>query len=1165
MSLLDFMNDLQSRQISLWLEDDQLRYRAPKGALTAELRAQILERRAELVQLLQEMRGAARPGLPPIQAADRRQPLPLSFSQERLWVLERMQAGASAYVIQAALSLEGALDRDALEQAFQELVSRHEILRTTFAVKGLQPVQIVAPSAHLPVAFADLTALSDEQQGATVVARRAELIQPFDLAQGPLVRVALLRLAPQHHLLLLALHHIIADGWSVGVIMAELAACYAARPGGAALAPLPVQYADFARWQRSVVQSPALESQRAYWRARLVDVGQTELIQPDRPQQGPRAFRGRRTERALPAELSGALRALASQHEATMFMLLLATLALLLQRRSGQPEVTVGSPVAGRTQPELEPLVGCFVNTLVFRIAPADNLPFSELLGQVRQIALEGYANQDLPFEQVLADQRDGRDGARAPLFQVFLNMLPFPEHPPAVAGLALKLLAPPEEDAKFDLTFYIEDSARLQIALVSNADLFTEGLVAELLDQFEGLLRQVSQAPEAPIGSFSLVTATAQLPDPALPLEAAPVEPVHVQFAEQARRTPERVAVRAGGQSWTYAELETRSAQLAHALVTSGLEPGQRVVIYAHRSAALPWALLAVFRAGAVVCVLDSSDPPERILACLHQIQPQAWLATAGAPPLAGPLQAWLEQASLIYRAELPADPQSAGQVVGDHPADPPERPVALDNWAYLAFTSGTTGQPKGIIGTHWPLAHFVAWQCQTFGLTQEDRFTMLSGLAHDPLLRDILTPLTCGASVHVPAEQHLGGGGLLEWLTAEGITVMHLTPSMSRYVLPFRPASVPGGWALRYAFFGGEPLHAQDIALLRQHAPSATCVNFYGLTETPQAMAYYAVPPGVEPEGPVPVGCGIDGVQVLVLNPAQRLAGVGEVGEIVVRTPYLALGYLDDPALTQSRFVTNPYTWYPDDRMLRTGDRGTYRADGSVVYLGRADRQVKLRGFRVELGEIEQHLLSHPAVRQAHVAAGYNPADPQALVAYLVLRETGITDQELRQHLRRFVPGHMVPSALVRLEQLPLTPAGKVDTRALPAYLGERPRLAAAYAPPASPVEQQIAAIWSQVLGVQQVGRDDSFFELGGHSLSATLISHRLEEQLGVQIPLQAIFEDPTVAGVAHLVEQQRGASESHQSIRPTVRGSQQIGDLLAQLQSIVPDGPQRPKEGE
>jgi len=1165
MSLLDFLAELQSHQIYVWLEADQLRYRAPKGALTAELRAKIVEHRAELLLLLQEMRGATKPSLPPIQAADRRQPLPLSFSQERLWILERMQGGSSAYVIQAALSLEGELDLIALEEAFQEVIRRHEILRTTFPIQGGQPVQLIAPSARLPINYADLTQFTDDHQQAEISASRVALLQPFDLARGPLMRVTLLRRAAQIHVLLLALHHIIADGWSVGIIMSELAAIYAARRGSAAaLPPLPVQYADFAQWQRSAVHGPAFEQQRTYWRAKLAGLATDELLRPNRPRTAARTFHGRRAVHHLPIDLSNALHALASQQDATVFMLLLAALAILLRRRSGQQDIAVGSPVAGRTQPELESLIGCFVNTLVFRIAPTDDLTFDELLRRVRQTALEAYANVDLPFEQVLADLRVERDASRTPLFQVFLNMLPFKEYPPTVAGLEMKLLDQPEEDAKFDLTIYIEERTPLQFTLVYNTDLFTGDQVAELLEQYQALLRQITLAPLASISSFSLVTeaALARLPDPARPLPAEPVELVHIQFAEQARRTPGHVAVRAGAQSWTYEELEIRSRQLAQALAVSGVRPQQRVAIYAHRSAALPWALLGVFNAGAVACVLDSSDPPERLLACLRQIQPRAWLATAGSPPPAAPVQDWLRRQDLVYQATLSADPQAAAQVVGEHPTCVPDHRASLDDWAYIAFTSGSTGQPKGIIGTHWPLAHFVRWQRRTFRLTEHDRFTMLSGLAHDPLLRDILTPLTCGASVLVPGEQHLGGSNLLEWMSTEGITVMHLTPSMAEYILPTKAMLAANGWSLRYAFFGGEPLHWQDIARVRLYAPAATCVNLYGLTETPQAMAFQPLPPGMEGSGMVPLGHGIDGVQLLVMNATQRLAGIGEVGEIVVRTPYLAQGYLNDLALTQARFVTNPYSHIPLDRILRTGDYGYYRDDGSVAYVGRADRQVKLRGFRVELGEVEHHLLSHPAVHQAYVAVGHNPADPQALVGYVVLHEPSIADHELRQHLRRFVPAFMIPSALVRLEQLPLTANGKIDTRALPAYLGERPQLAAAYTPPETSVEQQIAAIWAKVLGMRRVGRDDDFFELGGHSLSATLILHEVEEEFGVQLPLNAMFEDPTVAGIARVLEQLRAAGKARQVIRPIARGTQQISDLLLQLQSIVSEDAKRPE---
>lgn len=1162
MSIVELMADLQQRNIVLWLEADQLRYRAPKGVLTPELRITLTARKAEIIAFLQEAHEVVALALPSILPIDRGQPLPLSFSQERLWFLDCLEPGSSAYVIHATMGLQGQLDRNAIEQAFLTVVERHEILHTIFPSQKGQPMQVVTGlDAFLPH-HDDLECLAVDKQDEAIRQHVAAHLRPFDLAHGPLLRVTLLRRSEIEHVLLLTMHHIIADGWSIGILLQELAATYTATHTGAAvsLPSLAVQYADVAHWQRMCIKEPALEAQRAYWKAKLQGMDSVEQIKPDYPRPAVRTFRGQRVVSRLSSDFSRTLKSF-SQHEGvTLFITLLTTLNILLMRHSGQDDISVGSPVAGRIHAELEPLIGCLVNTLVLRTALSDNLTLREALQRVRQTALDAYAHQDLPFEQLLADLRVEHDLSRTPLFQIFLNLLPFNRHPLQMAGLTITFLDPPMDEAKFDVTLYVEDDDEIQLMLVYNADLFRHEHMQELLDQYEHLLHQIVAVPDAVISTFSLITTRAStlLPDPRHPLPNEWYSPIHMLFAQQVVRSPESIAVRDSGGSWTYRELNTRANQLAHALRTHQVQAHDRVALYGHRCISLIWAVLGVLKAGAAFCLLDSAEPAARLVSCLQQAQPRAWLAmeTAGQPP--AEVTAWIEAAQVCYQAVLPNGADEADLLYATYSRDDPNVAVGPDDIAYVAFTSGSTGQPKGIVGSHRPIAHFVQWQQQTFDLNGEDRFSLLSGLGHDPLLRDIFAPLTMGAAVCIPDAQWFDPDKFMLWLVAERITVVHLTPSMLQFLLPDRSGHEVTLPVLRYVFFGGEQLNMHAVVQARRYAPGVTCVNFYGLTETPQAVAYYLVPDEMTGRPMMPIGRGIDGVQVLILRAARQLAGVGEIGEICIRTPYLASGYLGNEAMTQARFVPNPFGKDPLDRLHRSGDMGYYLLDGSVQYVGRNDRQIKVRGFRVEPGEIEYHLQNHPAVRDAYVTGGDMPTRQDALVAYLALAATDVTDNELRHYLHRYVPNHMIPTTFIRLTAMPLTAHGKVDESKLPNYRGERPHLSYTYEPPATQLENQVAHIWAEVLGVEQVGRNDDFFELGGHSLSAILLFHRLEEQFHASLPLRTLFEHPTVAGVAcALEEEEQDASlqnDERLTIRPLARGTGQMDDLLARLQSMT-----------
>jgi amino acid adenylation domain-containing protein len=992
----------------------------------------------------------------------------------------------------------------------------------------------------------DLRAVSDgekEARAMRLVAQDAH--RPFDLAQGPLFRATLVQLAAEDYILLLNMHHIISDGWSMRVFLQELAALYAAFAIGkpSPLPELPIQYADFAVWQRQWLQGEVLERQLSYWKQQLGGSPPMLELPTDRLRSAVQTYRGARQSLLLPKPLSDALRALSQRQGVTLFMTLLAAFQTLLHRHTGQDDLWVGAPIAGRTRTEIEGLIGFFVNTLVLRTDLSGNPPFQELLGRVREVALAAYAHQELPFERLVEALQPQRQLSHPPLFQVFFNMLNLQDNRITLPGLAVEALSAPDVEAKFDVTLYVrERSESLQFELVYNADLFEPRRMGAMLEQLHHLLTQIVDHPEARLAQFSLVTPTAEalLPNPAQALCSDWLGGAHRRFAQQARRVPQRPAVVDAHEVWSYAELEAWSNRLANYLRARGIQQQDVVAIYAHRSASLVWALLGVLKAGAAFTILDPAYPASRLIDCLRLAAPRGWIQMRAAGPPPEALEEFLATLSWRCRLELPQ--RTAAEVealLQGYSTDNPGDMVGPDDLAYVVFTSGSTGKPKGILGAHRPISHFLAWYSQAFGLSASDRFGMLSGLSHDPLLRDILTPLWLGGTLCIPDPESLWSPGRLsDWMRQQELSVVHLTPAMGQ-LLTDMPSSSAAGTSeamrlrsLRYACFGGDVLTKRHVAKLQALAPSAACVNFYGATETPQAMGYFIIPsaedrdrhPGPEQEQlpeSIPLGRGIQDVQLLVLNGARRLAGIGEPGEIYVRTPYLAQGYVDDEALTHERFIANPFTATAGDRLYRTGDLGRYLPDGAIQFLGRRDHQVNIRGFRIELGEIEAVLDQHPAVRQTAVVARQDATEDTRLVAYMTPRQSPPPPSEtLRRFLEGRLPHYMVPATYVWLDALPLTPHGKVDRRALPTPDLNLPRSARTRIASRNTVERQLTGIWEQVLGVHPIGVQDNFFDLGGHSLLAVRLFAHIERVVGQRLPLASLFQAPTIEAQAALL---------------------------------------------
>jgi len=1090
-----------------------------------------------------EAMGAAGPGpeTPPLVRSDRVGPLPLSFGQERLWFLDQVEPGTATYNIPVQVELSGTLRAGALSAALMEVVRRHESLRTTFAGSAGIPHQRIAPpepAGFLPLV--DLSALPAPCGGAEADRlAREQAGLGFDLEKGPLFVALLVRLAEDLHRFLANLHHIVADGWSIGVLVGELGALYSAFVEGrpSPLPELPIQYADFACWQRGWLAGKQ-EAELAYWDVRLGgEVAPVELP-ADRPRPAIQTFRGGRRQLDLDAALTARLKSFGREAGVTLFMTLLAATQALLSRQSGEHEVPVGAPVAGRRWKETEGLIGFFLNTLVLRTDLSGPPSFRDLAARVRTVTLEAYSHQDVPFEAVLNRLRLDRDLSRSPLFQVLFNMLNLPVSGLSLPELELRALTPPEIPSKFDMTFYLSEAeSRVWINLVYNADLFDEARMVDLLQQLEMLLVQAVEQPDEPLDRLSLVTGTARrvLPDPTEPLDGSWIGAVHELFAAQAERAPDRPAVVDGEVVWSYGELLAGSRGLAGWLAAHGVQPGDPVAILAHRSAPLVQAVQGVLSAGAAFLMLDPAYPAPRIVEMLRLAVPRAWIALEAAGSVPDPVRAWLDEAGCPC-LELPAGGAAALESLAPFAARAPRVEVGPQDVACYGFTSGSTGGPKGILGLHGSLSHFLPIHCREFDLGPDDRFSLLSGLAHDPLQRDVLTPLYLGAAIVIPDPAGIGiAGRWAQWMSREGVTVAHLTPALGQ-LLTERPAGgevvpVP---SLRRVFLVGESLTRQDVARLLAMAPGVTCVNLYGSTETQRAVAFHRVAPE-EAEATserarqvLPLGRGIEDVQLLLLNRAGLLAGIGELGEIAVRSPHFARGYLGSEELTAERFQGNPFAPFPADpadRIYRTGDLGRYRADGEVVFAGRLDQQVKLRGFRIELGEIEGVLVGLPGVSEAVVLLRTDLPGGAGLVAY-VRAEEGRT-ASLRGELEARLPAYMVPAAFVRLDQLPRTANGKVDRRALlrilPELGGEAVRTL-----PRTPAEEMLAGIWTLVLGVEQIGVEQSFFELGGHSLLATQMASRVRDVFGVELPLRSLFVTPTLAGLAAEIERLRRGAE-------------------------------------
>lgn len=1024
---------------------------------------------------------------------------PASYAQRRLWFLDRLEPGGTAYNVPLAVRLHGALDPAALDAALTDVVARHEALRTTLREVDGEPVQIVADAGPVHVERADPAEAADPRAW---IAREA--FRPFDLDAGPLLRCLLLPEGADRAVLLIVAHHAVIDGWSLGVFLADLDAAYRAHTSGrgAELAQPPLQYGDFAVWQSA---QDAADDQLTYWRDQLTGAPPVLELPTDRgglPAGDPNS--GATASSTLPEDLARSVRELAAAEDTTSFTVVLAAFSALLGRLAGSEDTVIGVPVAGRSRPELSTSVGYFLNTLALRTDLSGEPTFRGLLSRVRTTAMEAYDHQDAPFERVVEAMQPERSTTHTPIYQVLVNQQTTGPETRRIGDLDLELLELQDPPAKLPLTLYVnEGQDALGFDLLYRTALFSEERITAVLGQLVQLLEQVTGDPDRPVAQYSLVRPEdeAKLPDASVPLPRQEQPTLRDMVRRWVTGTPDAPALAWGQNTCSYAELWQRAEEIRTALAAAGGPRRPVIAVGGPRSPGLIAALLAVLAGDGVLLALDPRLP---------RLRRQLMLKDSGATHLVvvGDDEPDVPVEGLAVLHVGPADAQPQGAPSGPALPGAEADPAA----AYLSFTSGTTGVPKAVVGRAAGLTHFLNWQRDTFEVRPGDRCAQLTGLSFDVVLRDVLLPLVSGATLCLPEhEEQLLPDRCLAWLAEQRVTIAHTVPTLARAWLTDNAGAAP---ALRVTFFAGEPLTGELATAWRTTTGDGTIVNLYGPTETTLAKCAYVVPRDCPP-GVQPVGSALPGGQAFVRGPGGTPCGIGEVGEIVLRTPYRSLGYAG--GIESSAWSVNPATGAPDDLLYATGDLGRLRPDGLLDILGRADRQVKIRGVRIETDEVAAVATRHPAVSQAAVVTTTDHDSAPVLVAYLVAPErTSATATQVRGYLGKRLPAAMVPSVVEFVDALPLTANGKIDWRALPPVVLDTPA-AEHYEAPRDDTERKVAEIMAVLLRRERVGAHDSFFALGGHSLLAMQLASRLTDAFGVTLPLQEIFAAPTVAGIA------------------------------------------------
>lgn len=1085
-----------------------------------ELPLRRLFEKPTIADLAKDIEAAIKTGVgievPPIQRLTREGGLPLSFAQQRLWFLAQLEPESPFYNIPAAVRLHGQLNRGALEQTFNEILRRHEALRMNFETVGGQPIALISPVTPLQLPLLDLSELRHTHKEAEVKQLAlAEAQHPFNLKCDLLLRVKLLRLGKQEHVLLMTMHHIASDGWSIGVMLEEVATLYVAFCAGqpSPLPELPIQYADFAAWQRQWLQGEVLQAQTAYWRQQLEGAPAVLELPTDQPRPAVQTFRGASCAFKLSQELSLALNQLSQQAGSTLFMTLLAAFKVLLGRYTSHEDIVVGTPIANRHRAEIEGLIGFFVNTLVLRTDLSGNPSFKELLTRVREVALGAYAHQDLPFERLVEEIQPQRSLSHTPLFQVMFALQNAPMSEIELPGLTLSPVASDSGTVQFDLTLTMEETTEGLVGTFEyNTDLFKVASIEQMQGCFQTLLEGIVTNPDQKLANLPLLTAAQQQQlqewndtETEYPQDIG----IHQLIEAQVEQTPEAIAVVFANQSLTYRELNTRANQLAHYLRSLGVKPEVLVGICMERSLELVVGLLGILKAGGAYVPLDPMYPAERLALMMQDAQ---------VPIL-------LTQSQLSETLPLPAKViclDTQWNAIAQHSLHNPESGITAANLAYVIYTSGSTGKPKGVMNTHRGLSNRLLWMQSAYQLTPSDRVLQKTPFSFDVSIWEFFWSLLSGARLIIAQPGgHQDSAYLVQLIANQEITTLHFVPSMLQVFL--EEPGLEQCQSLKRVICSGEalPLALQERFFARL---DAELYNLYGPTEAAIDVTFWHCQHKSN-STTVPIGYPIANTQLYILDREGQPTPIGVPGELHISGDGLARGYLNRPELTAQMFIPNPFqesAVLPASlRLYKTGDLARYQLDGSIEFLERLDNQVKLRGFRIELGEIEATLAKHPQVLTAVVVVREQFGD-RSLIAYVVpSQRLEVSTSTLRHFLLEKLPEYMVPAAFVQLEALPLTPNGKVNRQALP--LPDVPKSVNVVLP-RNGTEKVLANIFADVLRLEKVSVYDNFFELGGHSLLATQVISRLREAFKMELPLRSLFERPTVADLGDRIETMR-----------------------------------------
>ncbi len=1061
----------------------------------------LIDKRRALLDRMLNVTEERAPALAPISRHEADQPIPLSFSQERLWFLDKLAPGNPFYTESSALRLAFAVDAAAMERAINAVVERHDVLRMRVVVENGRPVQVATPSMHVPLPVTDLGGMSASEQELEVERVALEnAMKPFDLERGSLMRAHLLRLGASNHVFLLALHHIVTDGWSMNVFSREVSAYYRAFALGqqVALPQLPIQYFDYAAWQRGAAHARALDGQVDYWRKQLAGLPQLDLPL-DRPRPKALAFRGSHLEVTIPANLSAGLRVLSRREKVTLFMSSLAVFGALLHLHTGQTDIVVGTPVAGRNRSELEPLIGIFLNTLVLRLDLSGDPSYRELLRRVKRMAAAAYDHQDLPFDQLVTDLQPHRDLGKNPLFQALFQFFIPPDEKSGGAGMDVATVPIDRGAAILDLAYHMWDTPQgIHGRIEFSTELFDASTIERQFDHFVRLVAQVLAHPDRPLSELDVVSTAerAQLltawqgPEQAHRRNSS----IPALFAERSAAMPGAIALITGTEEVTYADLEARANRIANRLRANGVRRGDRVAICLDRSPEMIASALGVMKAGATYVPIDPSYPPQRLRYVLDDSRALVLITNR----------------EVAAEGVVRIDPN-------DHlaSADPLAADIDPLDVAYVVYTSGSTGKPKGVAGLHGATMNRFEWMWNEFPFQPGEVACQRTAISFVDSIWETFGPLLAGVPlVLVPDETVRDARSFIRLLAERGVTRLLLVPSLLHVLLESSPGIASELPKLRLWFTSGERLSDDLMRRFRSALPHATLVNLYGSSEVAGDVTWSQFDAGQSEA--VTIGTPLANCRAYVLDRALRMLPPGIPGGLYVAGAHLARGYFDKPGLTAERFLPDPFNSAPGARMYSTGDRVRHLPDGRLEYIGRSDHQVKVRGFRIELGEVEAALREHPGAEQAVVLVREDAAGGR-LVAYVT---GGVLPDALRAFASERLPPHMVPAVIVPLPAMPLTPSGKLDRLALEA-IGEGSYEAEDYVAPSTEAEEMIAAIWSELLRIDRVGANDDFFDRGGHSLLAIRLVSRIRADLGVELPLRDIFLYPTVAAQARVVE--------------------------------------------